>query len=61
MMNYVENGMPRLLACPDGVAGFYDNLDVADDERLHAIGVSAQCTREGCTRFDCPFRPSPKR
>jgi hypothetical protein len=59
MMNYVENSMPRILACPDGVAGFYDNLHAADDERLHGIGVSAQCTRPGCTRFPCPFRPKP--
>jgi hypothetical protein len=57
MMSYVENAMPRILDCPDGVAGFYDNLDMADDERLHAIGVSAQCTRQSCTRFACPFRP----
>ena len=61
MMNYVENAMPRILGCPDGVAGFYDSLHRADDERLHAIGVSAQCTRLACTRFPCPFRlePSP--
>jgi hypothetical protein len=60
MMNYVENAMPRLLGCPDKVAGFYDNLDVADDERLHAIGVSIQCSRQRCTRVPCPFRPDPK-
>lgn len=59
MMDYVENGMPRLLACPDHVAGFYDNLHIADDERLHAIGVSVQCTRLCCTRLACPFRPMP--
>ena len=59
MMNYIENAMPRILGCPDGVAGFYDNLHVADDERLHAIGVTAECTRQSCTRFRCPFRPEP--
>jgi hypothetical protein len=57
MMNYVENAMPKLLGCPDGVAAFYESLHVADDERLHAIGVSAQCTRQRCTRVLCPFRP----
>jgi hypothetical protein len=57
MMNYVENAMPRVLGCPDGVASFYGGLHIADDERLHAIGVSAECTRERCTRFRCPFRP----
>lgn len=57
MMNYVENAMPRVLGCPDGVAGFYSSLHLADDERLHAIGVSAECTREGCTRMRCPFHP----
>jgi hypothetical protein len=57
MMNYVENAMPRILACPDKVAGFYDDLDLADDERLHAMGVSAQCTRERCLRSSCPFQP----
>lgn len=57
MMNYVENAMPKLLGCPDGVAAFYDSLHIADDERLHAIGVSAQCTRQRCTRVLCPFRP----
>ena len=61
MMNYIENEMPGLLGCPDGVAAFYENLDLADDERLHAIGVSAQCTRQHCTRFACPFRPVPNR
>jgi hypothetical protein len=61
MMNYVENAMPRILGCPDGVAGFYDTLNVADDERLHGIGVSAQCTRKSCTRFPCPFHPGPSR
>ncbi|MGO8983149.1 MAG: hypothetical protein ACLQFM_00020 [Terriglobales bacterium] len=61
VMNYVENAMPRLLGCPDGVAGFYGNLDVADDERLHAIGVSAQCTRQRCTRVTCPFHPAQPR
>jgi hypothetical protein len=61
MMNYIENGMPRVLGCPDGVAGFYDKLHVADDERLHAVGVSAECTRPGCTRCACPFRPMPGR
>ncbi len=57
MLNYVENAMPRILGCPDRVDGFYDSLHVADDERLHAIGVNAQCTRQSCTRFPCPFRP----
>jgi hypothetical protein len=61
MMNYVENAMPKLLGCPDGVAVFYDSLHIADDERLHAFGVSAQCTRQCCTRFPCPFRPTPSR
>jgi hypothetical protein len=60
-MNYVENSMPRTLGCPDGVAGFYDSLHVADDERLHGIGVSAHCTRSDCSRFPCPFRPKPAR
>jgi hypothetical protein len=58
MMNYVENAMPRILACPDKVAGFYDDLDLADDERLHAMGVSARCTRQCCSRFSCPFQPT---
>jgi hypothetical protein len=57
MMNYVENAMPRVLGCPDGVAGFYGSLHLADDERLHAIGVTAECTRQLCTRYGCPFRP----
>jgi hypothetical protein len=57
MMNYVENAMPRVLGCPDGVAGFYGSLHLADDERLHAIGVSAECTRQLCTRNRCPFHP----
>ena len=61
MMNYVENAMPRILGCPDKVAGFYDKLQVADDERLHAMGVSAQCTLKGCTRFECPFHPTTNR
>jgi hypothetical protein len=59
MMNYVENAMPKILGCPDKVAGFYDILDVADDERLHAIGVSTKCTQRYCTRLSCPFRPEP--
>jgi len=57
MMNYIENGMPRLLGCPDGLAAFYENLNFADDERLHAIGVSTACSRQHCTRRSCPFRP----
>jgi hypothetical protein len=56
MMNYIENGMPRVLGCPYGLASFYDKLHLADDERLHAIGVSARCSREGCSRLECPFR-----
>ena len=61
MMNYAENAMPKLLGCPDGVAAFYDSLHIGDDERLHAIGVSAECTRQCCTRFPCPFRPKQTR
>ncbi len=61
MMNYVENAMPRILGCPDGVGSFYDSLHLADDERLHGIGVSAQCTQQSCSRFPCPFRPNPNR
>jgi hypothetical protein len=57
-MNYIENAMPQLLGCPDKLAGFYGNLHIADDERLHGIGVSAQCTRQDCTRFECPFHPT---
>jgi hypothetical protein len=59
MMNYLETALPRILGCPDKVAGFYDNLELGDDERLHAMGVSAECTRQCCTRSACPFRPSP--
>lgn len=61
MMNYVENTMPRQLACPDGLADFYENLHHADDDRLHAVGVSTMCTRPNCNRNACPFRATPNR
>ena len=59
MMNYLETALPRILGCPDKVSGFYDNLELGDDERLHAMGVSTECTRKCCTRSECPFRPTP--
>ena len=56
MMNYVENAVPRQVACPDGLAEFYEKLHHADDERLHAMGVSAACTRSHGNRNACPLR-----
>jgi len=59
MMSYLETAMPSILGCPDKLSGFYDKLDLGDEERMHAIGVSAECTRKSCTRFGCPFRAIP--